>query len=237
MSFIHQSIHRIRYRADRAFASLFPERYKEAHELAYWKSRADAEGVLGNEHYVYFYTDFFNLDRGYYKGKAVLDIGCGPRGSLEWADETSERVGLDPLADEYRKLGADRHKMRYVDAPSERMPFESEHFDVVCSFNSLDHVADLAKTLKEIERVLKPRGLFLLIVETGHTPTPCEPIEIRDVSTFANATLQLQSLRKYEIGDHNIYRQLRNDARYDEADKTERPGIAAAKFLKRLSSA
>ena len=232
MPILQESIRRLRYRAEHAYASLFPERYKEAHELAYWRSKAASEGVLGNGHYAYFYTEFFGLPRGFYTGRRVLDIGCGPRGSLEWADEASERVGLDPLAEEYMKLGADRHKMRYVDAPSEKIPFGDAHFDVVCSFNSLDHVADLERTLAEIRRVLVPGGLFLLIVETGHEPTPCEPIAIRDVAQFADAGLRLEDLRKYEIGDHNIYRQLRNDARWHDEDPRPRAGIAAARFVR-----
>ena len=31
------------------------------------------------------YTVVFGLTRDDFAGKAVLDVGCGPRGSLEWA--------------------------------------------------------------------------------------------------------------------------------------------------------
>ena len=76
------------------------------------------------------------------------------------------------------------------------------------------------------------RDRFLLIVETGHEPTPCEPIAIRDVAQFADAGLRLEDLRKYEIGDHNIYCQLRNDARWHDEDPRPRAGIAAARFVR-----
>src|SRR4029079_10710133 len=101
-----------------------------------------------------FYTSHFGLSASDYAGKRILDIGCGPRGSLEWADMTAERVGLDPLADEYLKLGAKNHKMSYVAAPSEKIPFPDGHFDVVCSFNSLDHVDDIPTTINKIIRVV-----------------------------------------------------------------------------------
>ena len=52
----------------------------------------------------------------------------------------AERVGLDTLAPKYLKMGADRHKMTYVAASSDAIPFPAQHFDVVCAFNSLDHV-------------------------------------------------------------------------------------------------
>ena len=31
----------------------------------------------------------------------TTDIGCGPRGSLEWATMAAERVGLDPPVNKY----------------------------------------------------------------------------------------------------------------------------------------
>jgi SAM-dependent methyltransferase len=101
------------------------------------------------------FTDLVGLDAGFYRGKAVLDIGCGPRGSLEWADEASRRVGLDPLADDYRELGTDAHAMDYVAAGSEAMPFGDGEFDVVATINSLDHVDDLGRTVAEIKRVTR----------------------------------------------------------------------------------
>lgn len=62
--------------------------------------------------------------------------------------------GLDPLADRYLELGAKHHNMRYVASPAERMPFEAGYFDIVCSFNSLDHVDNLRKTIKQIKGLL-----------------------------------------------------------------------------------
>src|SRR5258707_1268104 len=98
-----------------AIHRLAPEKHKEWSELSFWKTRYQQEaGLLSSKHYEKYYTTFFDLDRGFYAGKRLIDIGCGPRGSLEWADMAAERVGLDSLAKEYRKLGTDRHKMSYV---------------------------------------------------------------------------------------------------------------------------
>lgn len=52
---------------------------KGMHELSYWKNIKAKEGVLSNRHYMYFYTTHFGLDEAFYKGKKILDIGCGPR--------------------------------------------------------------------------------------------------------------------------------------------------------------
>ena len=108
---------------------------KEASEMSFWRSRARAEnsptGVLGNVHYERAFTSNFNLPAAFFAGKRVLDVGCGPRGSLEWAHMAAKRVGLDPLAKEYRVFGVDKHAMSYIVASAEAMPFDDGSFDIV----------------------------------------------------------------------------------------------------------
>ncbi|HSS05095.1 MAG TPA: class I SAM-dependent methyltransferase [Solirubrobacterales bacterium] len=148
---------------------------KEQAEMFYWQDRYQTEGTLGNAHYEQFYTEQFGLSRSDYENKRVLDIGCGPRGSLEWAEGALERVGLDPLVGQYRKLGIDSHGMKYVEAGAEQIPFPDEHFDVVAAFNALDHVDDADAAVHEISRITKSGGIGLVIVEVNHRPRPTEP--------------------------------------------------------------
>jgi SAM-dependent methyltransferase len=144
-------------------------------ELRFWRNRREIEGTLRGPHYERFFTTHFHLERDFFAGKRLLDIGCGPRGSLEWADMAAERVGLDPLVDDYRELGIDRHAMSYVTGGAEAIPFADDHFDVVSALNALDHVDDVDAAIAEITRVTRPGGTLLLIVEVGHPPTPTEP--------------------------------------------------------------
>lgn len=93
----------------------FPVYWKETNELKYWKEVRNNEGFLSSSHYIdFFYTNHFEK-KSYYENKVLLDIGCEPQGSLEWVDMASRRIGLDPLAKEYLKLGAEFHQMEYVD--------------------------------------------------------------------------------------------------------------------------
>lgn len=216
------------------YALIFRKKYKEAHELAYWRSRMEIEKKLVNDHYRFFYTDYFDLSPAFYNDKRILDIGCGPRGSLTWAVNAAERVGLDTLVDKYLAMGADQHNMQYVNAPAEAIPYVDRYFDVVCSFNSLDHVDSLNDAIKEIHRVLKDSGVFLLIVEINHSPTPTEPVEIRDLHGLFGALFEIRNQRKYEIGElHDIYGQIKANCRYDESDGTDRPAIMTAMLVKR----
>ena len=223
---------RLRHNISALALSHLPE--KNRHELLYWRSTKRKEGDLSNAHYQHFYTTLFGLTADSYRGLRVLDVGCGPRGSLEWATEALERVGIDSLVPEYLKLGADKHKMTYVHASAERIPFADGHFDIVCSFNSLDHVDRLDDSLAEIHRVLKSGGLFLLIVEANHEATETEPISIPwDIRQVLGNRFDILTSSRYEIGDHNVYGQIRKNMEFNENDPSDREGILCSK-LKRI---
>lgn len=150
--------------------------FKEFFELSYWKMvKLLSKNLNNNSHYKYFYTTNFSLSDEFYAGKTILDIGCGPRGTLEWANMAKERIGIDPLIDQYLKMGAKNHKMTYVKAYVENLPFSDNYFDIICSFNSLDHVENMEVACKEIKRTLKNNGLFLLMVDIHTKPTLTEP--------------------------------------------------------------
>lgn len=209
---------------------------KERCELDYWRGRVRQEGSLRNDHYARFFTEHFGLDRSFYEGKKVLDIGCGPRGSLEWASMAMERVGLDPLADSYRALGTGGHAMSYVSSPAERIPFEDAHFDVVCSFNSLDHVEDLDRVVLEITRVVKGNGVFLLLTDVDHAPTPTEPLSYSwDVVRRFAEGFDLVEERRYEAHPQGLYDAILAGVRYDHGNGKRRKGVLSALFRRRAS--
>ncbi|NQT32167.1 MAG: class I SAM-dependent methyltransferase [Candidatus Omnitrophica bacterium] len=218
----------------RRILTLFQDKkkIKEEHALKHWINRKTVEGTLKNAHYEQFFTVHFGLDRTFYNGKKILDIGCGPRGSLEWADMAGERVGLDPYSASYHELGADCHKMKYVAAPAEQIPFPDGHFDVVSSFNSLDHVDDLDKAVKEIIRIIVPGGLFLLLTEIRMYSTVCEPqIFGWDIVDDFLPGLKLIDQRHYEQSAGGMHESILADIPYDHTVEHHK-GILSAKFIK-----
>ena len=200
--------------------------------MRYWSDRAAHEGVLGNGHYAHVFTTQFGLDQGFFDAKRVLDVGCGPRGSLEWAAGAARRVGLDPLVERYRALGIDGHAMEYVAAPAERMPFADASFDVVATLNSLDHVDDVDAAVAEVTRVAAPGATWLLIVEVAHEPTATEPQSLAwDVADdVAGWTLQW-SARNGLRPDHDIYASIDDDV----VQTGDGPGLLRARLTRSVS--
>lgn len=101
----------------------------------------------------------------------VLDVGCGLTSVLRClpepptAERTPSRVGVDPLADQYRTLLPWPEHIALVNASALKLPFADGSFELVCCSNALDHMPDPAAALREMRRVLVPEGRLLLTVE------------------------------------------------------------------------
>jgi SAM-dependent methyltransferase len=209
---------------------------KKAAEMSYWRGRYEDEGTFSNSHYETFFTKVFGLTRADYEGKRVLDIGCGPRGSLEWASMAAERVGLDPLVDSYRELGIDDHAMTYVNSGAERIPFPDGHFDLVSLLNSLDHVDNLNAVIAEVGRVAKTGGILLLVVELDHEPTVPEPQSFSwDIVDRFAADWEVRDERHRESESGMILADAENGSEYDHDDVRPRPGILLARFERKAA--
>jgi 2-polyprenyl-3-methyl-5-hydroxy-6-metoxy-1,4-benzoquinol methylase len=103
------------------------------------------------------YLDLLLIPKEYFRGKRILDVGCGPIPyALAFVD--CEIFGLDQLISEYIKLGFPLDKysdhLTYVNCASENIPIKDNFFDAVISVNAIDHVDDFSATAKEISGVL-----------------------------------------------------------------------------------
>jgi SAM-dependent methyltransferase len=196
-------------------------------ELDFWRGRPD---LVADGHREWVYTRCFDVDRGWYRGKRLLDVGCGPRGSLDWADDAEARVGIDPLAQEYLAMGVDGRAMHYVTAVAEEMPFEEASFDVVSSINSLDHVDDVRRAAAEMVRVLRPGGLILIATELNHRSRLTEPQTFGwEVVDLFSPPLDILALRRYEDLGAGIDESLAAAVPYAETGDA-RPGVLVAKL-------
>ncbi len=88
----------------------------------------------------------------------VLDIGCGSKPYESLFEQANHYVGLDVPVSGH--VHADSHIDCFYDG--KRLPFASDAFDAVVSFEVFEHVADLDGLLTEIHRVLKPQAVLLV---------------------------------------------------------------------------
>jgi len=156
---------------------------KHSNLADYWKDRAKRYGkrsvlnIAHGEDQFDSVTDFqqktlFPLLNAELVGseKVVLDFGCGPgrftRGLSELID--GHAVGVD-ITPELLELAPKSPNVLYQCIDSGILPFPDFSFDVVWSCLVLGGIPDdhIQKTISEIERVLRPQGLFFYAENTS----------------------------------------------------------------------
>jgi SAM-dependent methyltransferase len=109
------------------------------------------------------------------KGR-ILDVGCGDGITdlgIALRTQCEELIGLEPFR-QYERLPqivAENNlptdiipkNLRFVAEDANFLPFEDNSFDVVVSWGSVEHIAGgYLQALREVKRVLKPDGLFMV---------------------------------------------------------------------------
>lgn len=93
----------------------------------------------------------------------VLDAGCGSGRLLDELRDYGHLTGLDLNPDSVEVARSRGHE-DVVQGPVERLPWDDETFDLVISLDMVEHTADDRVTLRELRRVTKPGGWFLMTV-------------------------------------------------------------------------
>jgi 2-polyprenyl-3-methyl-5-hydroxy-6-metoxy-1,4-benzoquinol methylase len=97
-------------------------------------------------------------------GERVLDLGCG-EGELT---AVLARTGAHTLGVDVAEAALARARGRHPELSLERVPIDGPlpladgAFDVVWASEVIEHVADTARWLSEVRRVLTPRGRLLV---------------------------------------------------------------------------
>jgi len=103
----------------------------------------------------------------------ILDVGCGTGKYLvELSKKNRTCYGIDPLIEvslnEARKMAEEEKvNINLSQGTGENISFPEKFFDTVLCLSTLQHVNDPDKTLSEMNRVLKDKGILLISVPLG----------------------------------------------------------------------
>src|ERR1041385_5008338 len=93
----------------------------------------------------------------------ILDVGCGTGANLMRLADFGDAEGVDISPDALkfcRERGLNNVKL----GAAESLPYEDHEFDLVTSFDVVEHMDDDVAGLREMRRVLRPGGRCLLFV-------------------------------------------------------------------------
>ena len=104
-----------------------------------------------------------------FKGKRVLDLGCGYGWHCLYAAEhgAASVVGVD-LSEKMLEVARKKNtfsNITYLQASIDEVTFEAESFDIVISSLAIHYIADFGKLAKNIAQWLVPEGQLIFSVE------------------------------------------------------------------------
>src|SRR5271165_2895490 len=137
---------------------IFPISPSEPLELAGGRYSSAAAGEHEHCHRYFFARQFCDK-------KEVLDVASGEGYGTALLGIVAERVlGVDPSPEAVARASRNYRSERvsFTVGDYAAMPLSDASMDVVVSFETLEHVADLQKFFCEIKRILRPDGLLVI---------------------------------------------------------------------------
>lgn len=207
--------------------------------------------LLGSAHFpktvVEEHIERYRFSLGYAVDMHVLDMACGTGYGSEMLSHAAKAVvaaDIDEDAVNYAVQNYQRSNISYRVADVYSLPFLSNTFDLIVSFETIEHVDDPIEMLNEFHRVLKKRGRLIistpnrLLSSRGHgwrrpfTRVPLNPfhrcefshrefvhlLEARFNVTFLGGQRQLMWLRNSYFAAI-LYRWLRNGGHHSLCER------------------
>lgn len=102
------------------------------------------------------------------KNEIILDAGCGDgKFAKRTANKCKRIYGIDISKEAIKKAKKNKPKNCFFLAESiETLPFSNSFFDKIVCIETLEHILNPKKAIKEFFRCLKPEGILVLSIPT-----------------------------------------------------------------------
>lgn len=114
------------------------------------------------------------------EGEKILDLGCGTGYYLFLLSSLPVSLNLVGLDNDSKALEEARDslskRIKFILSDCAKLPFKNKTFDKVVASEVLEHLQDDQKTLKEVSRILKPGGIFVISTPSINYPFLWDPI-------------------------------------------------------------
>ena len=154
------------------------------------------------DYYIYLlHIASYNYAKEFSLSKDVLDYGCGTGYGTNILSKTANTVvGVD-ISEEtiiYASNNFRSPNTTFIKIESEKLPFDDNTFDLVTSFQVIEHLKNTKQYLNEIKRVLKPHGLLLITTPDKETRlfSIQNPWNYFHITEYSNESLKI-ILTKY----------------------------------------
>lgn len=144
----------------------------------------------------------YQFSQPYIQKKRVLDLACGTGyGAKSLLDSgASEVFGVDisPEAISYAQSHFQASNLTFQLGSAEKLPFDNSFFDVVTSFETIEHLDKeiRSKYLQELRRVLKDDGTILISTPNRRITSPCSKTPLNKYHVIEYSVTELVDILK-----------------------------------------
>ena len=163
----------------------------------------------------------YGFAQDFCESKTVLDIARGSgHGTHYFAPFVKKIIGADRSSEaiEYARRRYAHPNISFEVMDACNMNFPDHTFDVVCSFETIEHVEQVETYLREVVRVLKNGGIYLVSTPcvtktTGNPKNPFHfqewsPSDFRRLLSLYFDSIQLFGQKRKESIFHRVLRKL-----------------------------
>lgn len=171
-------------------------------------------------------------------GREVLDAGCGVGyGSALLAERAARVLGVDVAEDAiaYARARYRRENLEFRRGDLLALDLPDASCDVVCSFETIEHLPDVDAGLRELVRILRPGGTCILSTPQAVSTTRSSANPFHEVEFSRN---DLERLLRGHFAEVTIYGQRRLEtARHRLLKRLDVLGLRRrVPFLRRASA-
>lgn len=134
------------------------------------------------------HVERYRLACDFAKGKTVLDAACGAGyGSYMLAQAGALHVTGVDISDETISGARETYNLptiEFVMGDVNALPFEDRAFDMIVSFETLEHIENGVRWVEESARLLKPGGIFIVSTPNRTVTNPGSRYEEQPLNRF-----------------------------------------------------
>jgi SAM-dependent methyltransferase len=175
----------------------------------------------------------------YVESRTVLDVACGSGFGvpLLLRAGATRVVGVDSsdeaLAEATRFANP---AVQWLKADATQLPLADKSFDVVTSFETIEHIAEYEIFLKEVKRVIADNGFLILSTPNAlHTQPrdgrPQNPFHVQEFTPSELGELLLRHFRDVELFGHRVHPHFRPCPFWESAEQLPRDLLGRFRVL------
>ncbi len=135
----------------------------------------------------------YKFAKDFVGGKTVLDIGCGEGYGFDFlASYANDVLGIDYDKDviNYAQDKYNKQNLQFLVLDIKDLSGLSKKFDVISSFQNIEHIRDTDKLLSDISNLLNDNGVFI-----------CSTCNIKDASPGRTSPFNKFHVKEYFVGE------------------------------------